>query len=178
MLELRALRYSENLDERPQSRRYPMSNLVQRLGPVYLYKPRRGPFLSNLLLQRYMQPSGLTGRLFVFIGKFQPVTLYHWTLNRTKLKAKGGFPSQQDRHSDDELGVWLTDQITGDPESINPEMRIVIVEMPEEDILQYEETNKGSGYRAFKIPAGIANQYKLEFPTLYIDRGVYKAIPF
>ena len=72
------------------------------------------------------------------------MTLYHWTLNRTKLKAKGGFPSQQDRHSDGELGVWLTDQKTGNPESIKPEMRIVIIEIPEEDIVQYEEDKKGT----------------------------------
>ena len=51
-------------------------------------------------------------------------------------------------------------------------------QVPEEDILQYEESNKGSGYRAFRIPAGVANQYTLEFPTLYIDRGIYKIMPF
>ena len=90
--------------------------------------------------------------------------LYHWTLNRTKLKTKG-FISRQDRHSDGELGVWFTDQLLGDTTSIKPEMRIVTVEIPEENILQYQETNKGSGYRAFRIPAGVANQFSLELPT-------------
>jgi hypothetical protein len=103
--------------------------------------------------------------------------LYHWTIDRNKLKAKG-FATRQDRHSDGELGVWFTDQLFGDTTSIKPEMRIVTVEIPEENILQYEETNKGSGYRAFRIPAGVANQYTLEFPTLYIDRGIYKIMPF
>ena len=103
--------------------------------------------------------------------------LYHWTINLNKLKAKG-FVTRQDRHSDGELGVWFTDQILGNTASIKSEMRIVTVEIPEEDILQYEETNKGSGYRAFSIPAEIANQYTLKFPTLYIDRGIYKIIPF
>ena len=103
--------------------------------------------------------------------------LYHWTIDRNKLKAKG-FATRQDRHSDGELGVWFTDQLLGDTTSIKPEMRIVTVEIPEENILQYEETNKGSGYRAFRIPAGVANQYTLEFPTLYIDRGIYKIMPF
>ena len=103
--------------------------------------------------------------------------LYHWTLNRTKLKAKG-FVSHQDRHSEGELGIWFTNKLVGNPESIKPEMRIVTVEMPEEGILQYEETNKGSGYRAFRIPVSVANQYELKYPTLYIDRGVFKLIPF
>ena len=106
------------------------------------------------------------------------MTLYHWTLNRTKLKAKGGFPTQQDRHSDDELGVWLTDQITGNPESIKPEMRIVTIEIPEEDILQYEEENKSVSYRAFRVPATVVNQYKFGFPTLYSERGIFKTITF
>ena len=106
------------------------------------------------------------------------MTLYHWTLNRTKLKAKGGFPSQQDRHSDGELGVWLTDQITGNPESIKPEMRIVTIEIPEQDIVQYEEDSKGTSYRSFRVPAAVVNQYEFEFPTLYSDRGIFKTIPF
>ena len=49
---------------------------------------------------------------------------------------------------------------------------------PEDDITHDEETNKGSGYRAFRIPASIANQYELKYPTLYIDRGAFKLIPF
>ena len=105
------------------------------------------------------------------------MTLYHWTLNRTKLKAKG-FPANKDRHSDGELGVWLTDEITGSPESIKSEMRMVTVDIPEEVIVEYEEINKDSGYRAFRIPAEVVNQYKLQFPTLYSDRGVFKLIPF
>ena len=105
------------------------------------------------------------------------MTLYHWTLNRTKLKAKG-FPSSKDRHSDSELGVWLTDIITGSPESIKSEMRIVTVKIPEEVIIDYEENNKGSGYRAFRVPAEVINQYELNFPTIFSDRGVFKLIPF
>ena len=103
--------------------------------------------------------------------------LCHWTLNRTKLKAKG-FVSHQDRHSEGKLGIWFTDQLVGEPEGSKPEIRIVTMEVPEEDITQYEEINKGSGYRAFRIPASIANQYELQYPTLYIDRGVFKLIPF
>ena len=110
-------------------------------------------------------------------SNIQPVTLYHWTLNRTKLKAKG-FVSHKDRHSDGELGIWFTDRLVGGPEDTKPEMRIVTVDMPEDDITQYEETNQGSGYRAFRIPANVSNQYELKFPTLYSDRGVFKLIPF
>ena len=105
------------------------------------------------------------------------MTLYHWTLNRTKLQAKG-FPSNKDRHSDAELGVWLTDEITGSPESIKSEMRIVTVDIPEEAVVYYEESNKGLGYRAFRVPAEIVNQFKLKFPTIYSDRGEFKLIPF
>ena len=108
---------------------------------------------------------------------FNPMQLYHWTLNRTKLKAKG-FPPNKDRHSDSELGVWLTDIITGSPESIKSEMRIVTIEIPEEVIIDYEETNTGSGYRAFRVPAEVVNQYELNFPTIFSDRGVFKLIPF
>ena len=103
--------------------------------------------------------------------------LYHWTLNRTKLKAKG-FVSRQDRHSEGKLGIWFTDQLVGEPEKISPEVKIVTIDVPEEKVIQYEEINQGSGYRAFRIPAQIANQYELQFPTLYIDRGIFKLIPF
>ena len=105
------------------------------------------------------------------------MTLYHWTLNRSKLKAKG-FPTHRDRHSDGELGIWFTDILVGEPEGINPEMRMVTLDIPEKNILKYEETNKKSGYRAFRIPADIANQYELKYPTIYMDRGVFKLIPF
>ena len=105
------------------------------------------------------------------------MTLYHWKLNRTKLKAKG-FISRKDRHSEGTLGIWFTDQLVGTPEDMNPEMRMVTVDIPENDIVQYEEINQGAGYRAFVIPADIANQYELKYPTLYIDRGVYELIPF
>ena len=103
--------------------------------------------------------------------------LYHWTLNRTKLKAKG-FVSRQDRHSEGKLSIWFTDRLVVGPEGIRPEIKVVTMEVPEEDIIQYEEINKGTGYRAFMIPADLANQYELKYPTLYIDRGVYELIPF
>ena len=101
--------------------------------------------------------------------------LYHWTLNRTKLKSKG-FVSRQDRHSGGKLDIWFTDQLVSEPKGIKPEIKMMTMEVPEEDITQYEEINKGSGYRAFRISANIANQYELQYPTLYIDRGVL--IPF
>ena len=70
--------------------------------------------------------------------------LYHWTLNRTKLKAKG-FVSHQDRHSEGKLGIWFTDQLVESPEEMRSEMKVVTVDIPEDDIIQYEEINKGSG---------------------------------
>ena len=71
-------------------------------------------------------------------------------------------------------GIWFTDQLEGDPESIRPGMRLVTVEMPGSEIEPYEEKNEGSGYRAFNIPADIVNQCVLKFPTVHSDRGVYK----
>ena len=71
-------------------------------------------------------------------------------------------------------GIWFTDQLVGDPESIRPGMRLVTVEAPGSEIEPYEERNKGTGYRAFNIPPDIVNQYVLRFPTVYSDRGVYK----
>ena len=103
--------------------------------------------------------------------------LYHWTLNRAKLK-KYGFKDHKDRHSNSALGVWCTDKITGDPESIKPDLRIVTVDIPEDRLLQYEEHNDGAGYRAFQIPSEIINSYRLEFPTIINDRGVFTEIPF
>ena len=108
---------------------------------------------------------------------FIAMELYHWTLNRTKLKAKG-FISHKDRYSDGELGIWFTDRLVGEPEDIKPEIKMVTMEVPEDDITQYEESNEVSSYRAFRIPASVANQYELQFPTLYIDRGIFKLIPF
>ena len=99
--------------------------------------------------------------------------LYHWTLNIEKLK-KSGFLDHHSRHKEEMEGIWFTDQLVGDPESIRPGMRLVTVEMPGSEIEPYEEKNEGSGYRAFNIPADIVNQYVLRFPTVYSDRGVYK----
>ena len=103
--------------------------------------------------------------------------IYHWTLNRPELKAKG-FVSHQDRHSEGELCIWFTDRLMGEPESIKPEIKMVTMEVPEDDIVQYEETNSSAGYRTFRIPANVANKYELKFPTLYVDRGIFKLIPF
>ena len=73
-------------------------------------------------------------------------------------------------------GVWFTNQLVGDPESIRPGMRLITAEIPSFEIATYEEKNEGSGYRAFNIPADIVNQCVLKFPTVYSDRGVYKVI--
>ena len=99
--------------------------------------------------------------------------LYHWTLNINKLK-KSGFRDHHIRHSKEMEGVWFTDQLVGDPESIRPGMRLVTVEIPGSEIEPYEERNEGSGYRAFNIPADIVNQCVLRFPMVYSDRGIYK----
>ena len=101
------------------------------------------------------------------------MTLYHWTLNIDKLK-KSGFRDRHSRHTAEMEGVWLTDQLMGGPDSIRPGMRLVAVDIPGIEAEPYEEVNQGSGYRAFIIPADIVNQFELNFPTVYSDRGIYK----
>ena len=71
-------------------------------------------------------------------------------------------------------GIWLSDKLTGGPDSIRLGMQLITVEIPSSEIEPYEEKNEGSGYRAFNIPADIVNQYVLRFPMVYSDRGVYK----
>ena len=46
--------------------------------------------------------------------------------------------------------------------------------MPLEDAEPYEESNEGTGYKAFNIPADIANKYVLKSPVVYRDRGIYR----
>ena len=99
--------------------------------------------------------------------------LYHWTLNVKKIK-ESGFRDHHSRHKDEKDGFWFTDKLMGGPDDIRPGMRLVTIDVPNPYILPYEETNEGSGYRAFSIPADIVNQFVLNFPTVYSDRGIYK----
>ena len=73
--------------------------------------------------------------------------------------------------------MWFTDTLMGGPDTIRLGMRLVTIDVPCSEIEPYEEENKGSGYRAFSIPADIVNQFVLNFPTVYSDRGVYKINP-
>ena len=114
-----------------------------------------------------------TGELLVFRSNLLGVILYHWTLNINKLK-KTGFLDRHSRHKEGMEGVWFTNKLMGQPDTIRPGMQLVTVEIPGIEIEPYEEKNEGSGYRAFNIPADIVNQYILRFPTVFSDRGVYK----
>ena len=81
-----------------------------------------------------------------------------------------------DRYTSKELGVWCTDCIVGKPENINPRFKLISIDISENVILQFEEFNKGSGYRAFRIPSNIINNYKINKSILYQDRGVFKVL--
>ena len=104
------------------------------------------------------------------------MTLYHWILNVEKLK-KNGFRDHQSRHKAEVDNVWFVDRLMGDSAGITSGMRLVTIDAPSRELEPYEEINKGSGYRAFRIPADIANQYVLRFPTVYSDRDIYKINP-
>ena len=87
---------------------------------------------------------------------------------------EGGFHNRVHRHPDTKEGVWFTDQLLGPSDGIRKDMRVVVIDMPSKDIGQYEETNAGSGYRAFSIPDNIVNKYEMSWPTVYSDRGICK----
>ena len=101
------------------------------------------------------------------------MNLYHWTLNSKKI-SEGGFRNRAHRHPDDNEGVWFTDQLLGPLEGIRKNIRVLVIDIPSKDIEQYEETNAGSGYRAFSIPDDIVNKCKMSWPTVYSDRGIWK----
>ena len=48
------------------------------------------------------------------------------------------------------------------------------MDVTEENIVKYEEYNKGSGFRAFVIPANVVNKFEVKFPVVYSDRGIFK----
>ena len=52
-------------------------------------------------------------------------------------------------------------------------MRLITIDMPLEDAEPYEDANEGTGYKAFNIPADIANKCEMSWPTVYSDRGIY-----
>ena len=99
--------------------------------------------------------------------------LHHWTLNAKKI-SEGGFRNRAHRHPDDNEGVWFTDQLLGPLDGIHKDMRVLVIDIPSKDMEQYEETNAGSGYRAFCIPDDIVNKCEMSWPTVYSDRGILK----
>ena len=101
------------------------------------------------------------------------MNLYHWTLNAKKL-SEGGFHNRAHGHPDDKVGVWFTDQLLGPSDGIRKDMRVFVIDIPSKDLEQYEETNAGSGYRAFSIPDDIVNKCEMSWPTVYSDRGIWK----
>jgi len=99
--------------------------------------------------------------------------LYHWTLNAEKIQ-KTGFHDRTSRHTGEKEGVWFTDQLLGPLEGIKEGMKLIRVEIPLDDVEQYEKQNEGTGYRAFSIPANVINKYELQIPVVYRDRGIFK----
>ena len=99
--------------------------------------------------------------------------LYHWTPKAKKISG-GGVHNRAHRHPEDKEGVWFTDTLLGTSDGIRKDMRVLVIDIPSKDIEQYEETNAGTGYRAFSIPDDIVNKCEMNWPTIYSDRGIWK----
>ena len=87
---------------------------------------------------------------------------------------KSDFHNRAHRHPGDKKGVWFTDQLLSPLDGIRKDMKVLVVELPEEDAKPYEELNAGTGYRTFSIPDDIVNKCKMSCPSVYSDRGVWK----
>ena len=88
---------------------------------------------------------------------------YHWSLNAKKILENGFNES-----------VWVTCTLLQPPGGVNKNMRLITIDMPLEDAEPYEDANEGTGYKAFNIPADIANKYEIKSPVVYRDRGIYR----
>ena len=121
---------------------------------------------GNNLRQRACNSLNKSGVVCFNTCKFPLMKLYHWTLNAKKI-LENGFHNRSGR-------IWFTDQLMGPLEGVHKNMRVLTIEVSQKDIEKYEESNKGTGYRVFTIPAEIVNEYKISNPMTYRDRGIYK----
>ena len=88
--------------------------------------------------------------------------LYHWSLDAKKILENGFNES-----------VWVTCTLLQPSGGVHKNMRLITIDMPLEDAEPYEDANEGTGYKAFNIPADIANKCEMSWPTVYSDRGIY-----
>ena len=88
-------------------------------------------------------------------------TLYHWTFSAEKI-LKSGFRGDLGicggRHIMDD-GVWFSDEILGQLDGVEEGMKLLVIEIPFEDIKEFEWMEEGKGYREWCIPADLVNQY-------------------
>ena len=88
-------------------------------------------------------------------------TLYHWTFNAEnilKLGFRGDLGTQGGRHFRDD-GVWFSDKVLDQLEGVEEGMELLVIEVPFEDIEEFEWKEEGKDYREWCIPADVVNQY-------------------
>ena len=70
--------------------------------------------------------------------------------------------------------IWVTCTLLQPPGGVHKNMRLIIIDIPLKDADPYEEANEGTSYKAFNIPADIANKYEIKSPVVYRNLGIYR----
>ena len=89
--------------------------------------------------------------------------LYHWSLDAKKILENGFNES-----------VWVTCTLLQPSGGVHKNMRLITIDISLGVAEPYEEATEGTGYKAFNIPADIANKYEIKSPVVYRDRGIYR----
>jgi hypothetical protein len=88
------------------------------------------------------------------------LTLYHcvatWESERI---LRDGFSNERSWHNDDQ-GRPGSVELTDVPlEGVHGGTVCVVIDVPEDTVLPYHSLQRGDGYRTFRVPAEIANQF-------------------
>ena len=86
------------------------------------------------------------------------MTLYYWTFSAEKI-LKSGFRGDCGKRNIRDDGVWFSDEILELLDGIEEGMELLIIEIPFEDIKEFEWMEEGKDYREWCIPADVVNQY-------------------
>jgi hypothetical protein len=86
--------------------------------------------------------------------------LYHTTYNADAILAEG-FKDGTGYYMTDRpwSGVWLSDRPLDANEGAKGDT-VLVIEMPEDEVLSYEWVEEGKPYREFLVPADLVNRYR------------------